>query len=213
MADLGMLIRVQAEGVNTAQSDLDKVANTADKYDRVSAKATKTTQQLSREVDNLNRSSASTARTMGLLEKAVAGFISFAAIKSTVELADNVASINARMKLATSSMKEYNFVQAKLLETANRAGRPLEEMQNIFIDTAGNLQDIGYNLKDTLRITDSLTYAFTRNATSAQRSASALAAFDFALNKKIVDVNTWKSYSRRLCKQQMIKRFHRRSYH
>lgn len=195
MADLGMFIRVQAEGVNIAQSDLDKIANTADKYDKVSVKATKTTQQLSKEVDGLNRSSAGATRTMGLLEKAVAGFISFAAIKSTVELADNVASINARMKLATSSMKEYNFVQAKLLETANRAGRPLEEMQNIFIDTAGNLQDMGYSLKDTLTITDSLTYAFTRNATSAQRSASALAAFDFALNKKTVDVNTWKSIS------------------
>lgn len=216
MADLGMYIRVQADGVNIAQSDLDKIASTADKYDKISSKATRTTQGLSREVsslsgqsidasrnagrlaseiDRVGGSASGTTRTMGLLEKAVAGFVSFSAIKGTLELADNVGAINARMKLATSSTKEYEYVQSKLLETANRAGRPLEEMQNIFIDTAMNLQDMGYNLKDTMTITDSLTYAFTRNATSAQRSASALAAFDFALNKKVVDVSTWKSIS------------------
>lgn len=195
MADLGMYIRVQAEGVGIAQSDLDKIASTANKYDKTSEKATKTTKELSKEIGGLSGRSGEATRTMGLLEKAVAGFISVSAVKGVLSIADSYGVMSARMRLATSSAAEFNRVQRHLLNTANTAGRPLEEMQNIFIDTNGNLLDMNYSMQDSMKIIDSFSYALTRNATSAQRAASALAAYDFALNKKTVDVNTWKSIS------------------
>lgn len=165
--DLGMYVQVKATGINQVNDGLDKMAKKAGDAEKSA-------------ID---------------LSSAIAGIASFAAIKKVLSMADSYASMSARMKLATSSMKEFTFVQTHLLNTANRAGRSMSELQNIFIDTSGNLQDMGYSLKDTLKMTDSLTFAFTRNATSAQRAQGALEAWDFALNKKSIDVRTWQRLS------------------
>ena len=216
MADLGLFIRVRAQGIEATQSDLDKIASTAERYDKTSDKATKSTKvlasevsnlgakasdssksadRLAREVERISGSADQASRVLGVASKAVAGFITVDAMRRTIDLADSYGQMSARIKLTIESMEEYNYVQNRLLDTANKAQRPLEEIQNIFIDTSGNLRDVGYSLNEAMSIANSFTYALVRNATSAQRAESALRAYDTALNKGRVDGMMWQSIS------------------
>lgn len=195
MTDLGIYIDVQARGGNQADADIKKVSRSAGKLEQDAKKASSGVKDLNSSLDKSTVSATGSKVALGALSGVIAGIATFSVAKSIIGVADGVATMSARMRLATSSTKEFNAVQAHLLQTANRAGRSIDELQNIFIDTSGNLQDMGYSLKDTMRITDSLSFAFTRNATSAQKAQGALEAFDFALNKKDVDVRTWQRLS------------------
>lgn len=195
MSDLGIYLDIRADGAQKTDADVKKVAKSADKLEQDAKKASDSVKKLDTSLKDSGSSASSASLAFGSLSSMLGGIATLAGARSIINTADDFATMSARVRLATDSLQEYNYVQEHLLQLANKNGRELSEMQNIFIDTNGNLRDMGYSMTDALKITDSFSYALTRNATSAQKAANALSAFDFALNKKTVDVNTWKSIS------------------
>lgn len=98
-------------------------------------------------------------------------------ISSVIQVADGYGQMAAQIQNATKDQQEYNLVQKHLLETANTTYRSLQEAQQVYLDVGGALQAYGDTTERALRITDSLSFSYTHNATSADKAATATNAF------------------------------------
>src|SRR5690606_36408150 len=96
-----------------------------------------------------------------------------------------------RVRMATGSMEEFEYVQKRLQDTADGTYRSLSEAQELYIQTASSLRSMGYEAEQMLDITDSMSYAFVRSATSADRAKIAMGAFSRSLAKGRVDSDAW----------------------
>lgn len=74
---------------------------------------------------------------------------------------------------AAGSAEKYDMIQKHLLETANTTYRPLKEAQQVYLDVGTALEATGDSTERALRITDSLSFSYTHNATAADKAASA----------------------------------------
>src|SRR5690606_33813327 len=81
----------------------------------------------------------------------------------------------------------------RLLDTANGTYRSLAEAQELYIRTADSLRSMGYTTEQAIDITDSMSYAFVTNATSADRAAAATSAFSKSMNTGKVAADQWET--------------------
>lgn len=129
--------------------------------------------------------------------KALAGGIT---VSTMVDIADGYGQMAAQIEIATKvtddaakSAEKYNYVQERLLKTANTTYRPLKEAQQVYLDVGGALEKVGYTTEQTLNITDSMSFAFTANATAADKATSATNAITSSIIKNKVEANSWSS--------------------
>lgn len=128
--------------------------------------------------------------TNGLM--AMAKYIgSFIALDRAIAAADGYTQMAARIRNATQSTEEYNLVQDRLLATANTTFRALNEAQEVYLSLSGGMKSLGYATKDTLDLSDSLSFAFTANATRADQAQSAMDALSKAMAKGKIDADAW----------------------
>lgn len=114
-------------------------------------------------------------------------------ISSVIKIADDYGTMAERIRMATTSAADYELVQERLQETAGGTYRAMAEAQELYIQTADALRSLGYNTEQQLDITDSLSYAFVTNATSADKAASATNAFSRSLQTGKVSALDWQS--------------------
>ena len=110
-----------------------------------------------------------------------------------IKQADDYTQMAARVRNATSSLSEYQTVQEHLYQTAQGTYRNLAEAQEVFLASFGGLKEAGYNTQQVLAITDSLSYSYVHNAASAEKAASATAAYGTVIDKNRVEADAWYS--------------------
>lgn len=127
--------------------------------------------------------------------KAVAGVFAVSALqgyaRDAIGVADAYGQMASRIEMATSSTEEYDRVQARLLESANRTYRPLAEAQEMFVRSADALRSMGYETEQALDITDSFSYLLVNNAASADKAAAAVDAYSKSIQSGKVDADAW----------------------
>ncbi|WP_063932710.1 tape measure protein, partial [Enterobacter hormaechei] len=101
--------------------------------------------------------------------------------------------MSERVQMATSSLEEFQSVQKRLLNTANDTYRSLSEAQELYITTADSLRSMGYSTQQALDVQDSMSFAFVKNATSADRANNAISAFSKSINKGKVEADSWET--------------------
>lgn len=138
-------------------------------------------------------SSDSASKALSGLSKALAAYLSLQTLKYLADLSDGYQQNASRIRNATKSAEEYEHVQNRLLATANGTYRSLGEAQEVFLSVSGTLQQMGYSLDDVLDISDSLSYAFVRDAARADQATSAMDAYSKSLAKGRVDADAWAS--------------------
>jgi len=132
-------------------------------------------------------------RNQTLITRFAAAWFSLSSLSSLIGLVDEYGQMASRIKMATASTDEYEMVQARLLETANRTYRPLAEAQEVYIRTADALRSMGYNTEQALDVSDSLSYLFVTNAASADKASAAINAFGKALAKGKIEALAWQT--------------------
>nr|WP_321300963.1 tape measure protein [Alcaligenes faecalis] len=163
-------------------------------FNKTDASAKKADMQLTKTaaaVKNLGNEGAGAERKIGGLVKMLGGLIAVQGAGGLIQMAESYNEMAERVRMATSSVEEYDKVQARLLKTANGTYRALAEAQEIYIQTSDGLRSMGYSTDQALDITDSLSYSFVKNATAVDRAQSAMRAYDLALNKGKVDATGW----------------------
>lgn len=130
---------------------------------------------------------------MNALKGAIAAAISVSALQSVAGMVQGYQEMAERVRMASSSISEYEMVQKRLLSTANGTYRSLSEAQELYIRTADSLRSLGYTTQQALDVTDSMSYAFVTNAANAERAGAAINAFAKSMNTGKVAADQWET--------------------
>lgn len=114
-------------------------------------------------------------------------------VGSAISRADGWVQMAAQIENAAGSAEKYDMLQKHLLETANTTYRPLKEAQQVYLDVGTALEATGESTERALRVTDSLSFSYTHNATAADKAASATEAFKKTIYSKKVSSDNWMS--------------------
>lgn len=168
------------------QRSMAKADTSADKLGTRMTKVASSVKQANKEL------TAQSSAYSGLT-KVVAAYLSLRTLQSVIAMSDQYGQMASRIRNATSSVEEYEKVQARLLETADGTYRALSEAQEVYLATADTLRDLGYTTDDVLDITDSFSYALVRDAARADQATTAMDAYSKALMKGKVEADGWAS--------------------
>jgi len=148
---------------------------------------------LARVDDAFDRVGASAQNAGGLLKSALAAAVGAVSVGSILKVADSYSQMSDRIGLATKSFGEYTAVQDRLLATANRTYRPLEEAQELYIRTADSLRSMGLSADESMDVMDSFSYLLVTNSASVDKASSAIDAYSKALQTGKLDADGWQS--------------------
>lgn len=196
-----ILIDANTARFESGMTKAEKVASQSSKnmsggFERV----TVSTKQTQAQIDDFSRTLvrhevevSSVSKSYAALKGAALSAIAGLSVSSVIQVADGYGQMAAQIQNATKDQNEYNLVQKHLLETANTTYRSLQEAQQVYLDVGGALQAYGVSTERALRITDSLSFSFTHNATSADKAASATDAFMKSIYTGKVSGDAWVS--------------------
>ncbi|WP_367239028.1 tape measure protein [Pseudomonas fulva] len=182
----GMLVRIEATTAQLRQEIArgeSAVASTSKRMDS----------SLARVDDAFDRVGASAQNAGGLLKSALAAAVGAVSVGSILKVADSYSQMSDRIGLATKSFGEYTAVQDRLLATANRTYRPLEEAQELYIRTADSLRSMGLSADESMDVMDSFSYLLVTNSASVDKASSAIDAYSKALQTGKLDADGWQS--------------------
>ncbi|MGA4854187.1 tape measure protein [Acinetobacter haemolyticus] len=157
-----------------AERNARSLANELDSIERTGDFATKSTDRLS----------VATRQLAGYM----AGIVT---VSKAVSMADGYTQMAARIRNATEDAKEYDLVQKRLFDTANSTYRALSEAQEVYLGLSGGMKALGYATKDTLDVSDSLSFSFVANAARADQAQSAIDSFSKSMAKGKIDADAW----------------------
>ena len=160
-----------------------------------SRNAERNTRAVANELENLTVKGDKADAQMTEMSSSIKTLVGFMGglltINKAIAMADGYTQMAARIRNATASAEEYTMVQDRLLDTANTTYRQLGEAQEVYLSMAGGMKSLGYQTKETLDLTDSLSFSFTHNATRVDQAQSAMDALSKSMAKGKVDGDAW----------------------
>ncbi|MEI7006052.1 tape measure protein [Pectobacterium parmentieri] len=149
--------------------------------------------QMENRFDRSARAVTNLESGMNKLASAIKLVMAATALRGLADMVQKYEEMSDRVQMATSSQTEFEHVQQRLLKTANGTYRSLAEAQELYITTAASLRSMNYTTDQAIDIQDSMSYAFVKNATSAERANNAISAFSKSMNKGKVEADSWES--------------------
>ena len=143
--------------------------------------------------NSTNRASENLDTGLTKLAATIKTVIAAAALREMAEMVQKYQEMAERVQMATTSQSEFEMVQKRLLNTANGTYRALGEAQELYIRTADSLRSMGYATAQAMDVQDSMSYAFVKNATSADRAGAAIDAFSKSINTGKVAADQWET--------------------
>lgn len=180
---------------DTATKSVSKLASSVT---TVKSSATSTAPAITNLTQNISQGSEGAERfafNLTGLAKALAAVAVSKAVTDIAGMVQKYQEMAERVQMATASQEEFQMVQERLLATANGTYRSLQEAQELYITTADSLRSMGYSTGQAVDVTDSMSYAFVKNATSADRAQAAIDAFAKSINTGKVAADQWETIS------------------
>ncbi|MER3367001.1 phage tail tape measure protein [Providencia rettgeri] len=180
------------------QAEISKASRiSSDFYKNASGGSRQLRQELAQQkkaLSEINNQLSSVAMTAKASAGALVGFFSASAAISTVdEWGQMSARITMALKSVEGSAHRYDEIQQRFLTISNRNGKAIETTQELYIGTASAMKELNYNTTQTVDYIESMSSAFTANATSAQKTESALNAINKATTEGKVAGENWKA--------------------
>lgn len=176
-----------------ATENLDRTEKGMKNADKQANKLNTGMNKLAKGIKSANTQIAGVSSSLGGLKSAIGGVVALLGAKAIIDMADQYTEAASRIRQVTESTEEYEKVQQRLLDTANKTYRPLQEAQEVYIRTSSSIKDLGYSTEQALDITDSFSYLLVTNAASAERAGSAINNYSKAIQTGKVDSLTWQS--------------------
>ncbi|WP_038182713.1 tape measure protein, partial [Xenorhabdus bovienii] len=153
---------------------------TMEKGGRQAASASRNSQQAMRELNGQLASVRDTAKGMA------GAFAGMFATGRLISMADSYNSLNARIKLATTSTEDFKNAQQGLLRISQYTGSTFESNASLFTRVSASLREYGYSTKDILSLTDSLATGLQVSGASAEETASLITQLSQALGRGVL---------------------------
>ncbi|MEX5732182.1 tape measure protein [Providencia hangzhouensis] len=195
LRELILKITANSSGFQAEISKASKISS--DFYKNASGGSRQLRQELAQQkkaLSEINSQLSSVAMTAKTSAGALVGFFSASAAISTVdEWGQMSARITMALKSVEGSAHRYDEIQQRFLTISNRNGKAIETTQELYIGTASAMKELNYNTTQTVDYIESMSSAFTANATSAQKTESALNAINKATIEGKVAGENWKA--------------------
>lgn len=117
------------------------------------------------------------------------------AVGNLVHQADAWNSINARLKLATSSTEEFQFAQKSLFDISQRTTTSFADNANLYTRSSRALKEYGYSTKESVQFTEALATSFQLSGSSAEEVTSVTTQLSQALAKGVLRGQDFNSVS------------------
>ncbi|MEQ1964405.1 phage tail tape measure protein [Xenorhabdus khoisanae] len=187
MAKLRELIIKISANSSSFQAEIARASRMGADYYRVmekggrgAAAATRDSQQALRELNNQLLSAKNAAAGMA------GAFAGMFATGRLISMADNYNSLNARIKLATTSTEDFTHAQRELLRISQYTGSTFESNAGLFSRVASSLREYGYSTKDILSLTDALATGLQVSGASAEETSSLIVQLSQALGRGVL---------------------------
>ncbi|HHQ6565521.1 TPA: tape measure protein [Serratia fonticola] len=187
MASLRELIIKISANSSSFQTEIARASRMGADYHRTmtqgNRQAENATRQSQRALADLNGQLA-TVRSSAL---AMAGaFAGAFATGNLIAMADKWNSLNARVKLATTSAEDFSAAQAGLMQISQYTGSTFESNAALFSRASSSLREYGYTTKDILSLTDALATGLQVSGASADETASLITQLSQALGRGVL---------------------------
>lgn len=106
--------------------------------------------------------------------------------KSVIATADQYTSLQARLRLASTSQLEFNNASAGLYAIAQKNGAPLEETITLYNKLAPALRELGGTQAQAMQMADLVAKSLRLSGASAAESSSAMLQFSQALGSGVL---------------------------
>jgi len=198
--DLNVAIRFTTAGGQVVVKDINSVGQsanaTAQQLAGVGTAGTKAAaglQTTSSAAEETATAAANAERYTSLLRNALGLMASTVGGLALIDISDDWGQMAARIKQATETTGEYDYVQQRMIKSANDTFRSITETREGFISMSPILRDMNYSLSQSIDITDSFSALLVTNAVSADRAASAQDALAGSIQKGRVESDAWQT--------------------
>ncbi|WP_265494890.1 tape measure protein [Providencia heimbachae] len=144
-----------------------------------------------------SKSIESAEKSMFSFSKAAVAVTSALSVGAIVHAVDEWGQMAARIKMALKSVEgdieKYGAIQERFLEISNRNGKAIETVQSLYAGSASSMKELGYSTEKTVDYIESLSSAFTANATGVQQTESAMNALNRSMVVGTLRGNDWHS--------------------
>ena len=167
--------------VNTsnAQASINNLTNALNKFNKQSEETNKT---LNKIADNTNTFTDKLAHSA----QAINGWVEIGKrIKdfgnSFIQIADSANLLNARLKLSTDGIKNFENASKALYSIAQNTANSVDSVSNLFITLNRTFAELGYSQEKALEVTSTLSTALKAGGADAVGAAGAIKQFSDAL--------------------------------
>jgi tape measure domain-containing protein len=140
-----------------------------------------------RNIEQIGESAQKAQGSVGLLTKALGGLGAALAIKKFIDFSSTWTDIEARVKNATKTLGESEYVMGRLRETANRTYSSFENTAEIYLRNSTALKELGYSTKDVVDFTEVMNNALVVSGAKGERAESVMNALSKAMIKGSLD--------------------------
>lgn len=95
-------------------------------------------------------------------------------LKSVIMTADAYAGLQSRLKLAVSSMEEYNRASERLFSISQRTGTSMESNITLYACIASSMREMGKSQQDTLVFTEAVAQSMRLSGASAESAKAGI---------------------------------------
>ncbi|QSX32625.1 tape measure protein [Shewanella avicenniae] len=192
MNELKLSIKVTADGKQlvTVMGDGERSANNLSNALNSTGKSGKAA---STGIDTAATSSLKATTQFDGLHKAVLAALGGLSAMALVDKADAWGQMASRVKMATTSVAEYDYVQSRMVASANETYRSINETRESFISMSPILRDLGYGLGQSIDIVDSFSALLVINAASSDKASQAQDALSKSIQSGRIEADAWQS--------------------
>ena len=179
-------------------------------YQREMARAGRMGQSYFRTITSGNRQAADGWRSqqaainaqnsaVSSLTQSVSGYatvmVGALAVGNLIQQADAWNSINARLKLATSSTAEFKEAQQALFDISQRTTTSFADNANLYTRSSRSLKEYGFSAQESIKFTEALATSFQLSGSSAEEVTSVTTQLSQALAKGVLRGQDFNSVS------------------
>ncbi|NBJ37131.1 tape measure protein [Serratia fonticola] len=187
MASLRELIIKISANSSSFQTEIARASRMGADYHRTmtqgNRQAANATRQSQRALADLNGQLATVRGSALAMAGAFAGAF---ATGNLIAMADKWNSLNARVKLATTSAQDFAVAQAGLMQISQYTGSTFESNAALFSKASSSLREYGYTTKDILSLTEALSTGLQVSGASAEATESTITQLSQALGRGVL---------------------------
>lgn len=165
--DIVISVAGRTEGGRVVKRTLDDVGNAADK-------ATRSTKDLERQLNQTDRAAQLAGRAMGMLAGAFG-------LRELQRYVDTWSDLNSRVRIAAGGMEQGAAVMQRLSEMARRTYTSLGQTAETYLLNATAMRELGYNTQQTLDYVETINNALVVSGAKGDRAASVMNALSKAM--------------------------------